>query len=125
MQQHPDISLLKPESVTHLLRGAALDVTQNQHQPLVLGQRRDGALEVLACLLGQEPALRRGSEVGRRVRPAARLGRMIDGLETVRGDRGLRRLDRSVEVRERHRPSLASGASLRAIDEDAKDPGLE
>jgi len=61
VQQHPRIGLLKPESVTHLLRGAALDVTKNQHQPLVLGQRLDGALEVLACLLGEEPTLRRGS----------------------------------------------------------------
>jgi hypothetical protein len=49
---------------------------------------------------------------------------MIDGLETVRGDRGLRRLDRSVEARERHNPSLAGGAGLRAVDEDAKNPGL-
>jgi hypothetical protein len=37
VQQHPHIGLLKPESVTHLLRGAALDITQNQYQPLVLG----------------------------------------------------------------------------------------
>src|SRR5882724_4990651 len=128
VQQHPGVSLLKPESVTHLLRRAALDVTQNQHQPLVLGQRRDGALEVLTCLLGQEPALRRGSQVGRRVRPAARLGRMVDGvdgLEMVRGDHGLGRLDRGVETRERHHPSLAGGSGLRAVDEDAKDPGLE
>ena len=111
VQQHPGIRLLKPESVTHLLRRAALDVTQNQHQPLVLGQRCDGALEVLTCLLGQEPALRRGSQVGRRVRPAARLGRMVDGLEMVRGDHGLGRLDRGVEARDRHHPSLAGGSA--------------
>ena len=44
VQQHPCIRLLEPESVAHLLRGAALNVTENQHQPLVLGQRLDRAL---------------------------------------------------------------------------------
>ena len=57
--------------------------------------------------------------------PVAGLGRMVGGLETVGGHRGLRRLDLSGEVSERDRPSFAGGAGLRAVDEDTKDPGLE
>ena len=33
MQQHPGIGLLKPERVTHLLRRAALDVTDPEPLP--------------------------------------------------------------------------------------------
>ena len=125
VQQHSYIGLLNPQNVTHFLRGTALDVTQDQYQPLVLGQRCDGVLEVLACLAGQEPMLRRGSQVLLRMGPMARLGRMVGGPEAVRGDGGLRHVHVTVEASERHHPSFAGGAGLRAVDEDAKDPGLE
>src|SRR6266481_5661047 len=72
VQQDPGISLLDPKSVTHLFRGAALHVTEHQHQALMLGQRLDGVLELFACLPGQEPTLWRGSGVGGRMRPVSR-----------------------------------------------------
>src|SRR5215831_1913119 len=124
VQQHPGISLLHPKSVTHLLRGAALHVTEHQNQALMLGQRLDGVLEVFSCLPGQEPTLRTGSGVGGRLCPVSRLGRMIGGLEAVRRDRG-RRPDLDVEARERYAASFTCRTGLRTVDEDAKNPGLE
>src|SRR5262245_18690451 len=109
MQQYPCISLRTPESVTQLLSRATLAVTENQHQPLVLGQRIDGVPEVFARLPGQEVALRRGSEVGRRLGPVTRLGWVVCGLEAVQSDGGLRRDRLGVEAGHRHRASLAGG----------------
>ena len=125
VQQHPYIGLVNSQGVGHFLRGAALDITKNQHPSLVLGQCCDGVLELLACLAGQEPMLRRGSQVLRRMGPMARLGRMVGGPEAGRGDGGLRPVYVPVEASERHRPSFAGGAGLRAVAEDAKDPGLQ
>jgi hypothetical protein len=124
VQQYPNIGLLKPEGVTHFLRGAALDVPEDEDQPLVLRQRLDGVLEMLACLPAQEPTLRRGFEVRLTMCPGAKLGPMLGRLEAVRADGG-RRLDLLVETSYRHRASFTYGAGLRAVDEDAKDPGLE
>src|SRR5262245_38219198 len=122
VQQHPGISLLHPQSVTHFLRGAALHVTEHQHQALMLGQRLDRVLELFPCLPGQEPTLGRGFGVGGRMCPVSRLGRMIGGLEAVTRDRGL---DLDVEASERYDASFTCRTGLRTIDEDAKDPGLE
>src|SRR5262245_21902313 len=124
VQQHPGISLLSSKSVTHFLRGAALHVTEHQHPALMLGQRLDGGLELLPCLPGQERTLGRGIGVREWMCPVSRLGRMIAGLEAVRRDRG-RRLDLDVEASERYGAAFTCRTGLRAIDEDAKDPGLE
>src|SRR5262249_30704584 len=124
VQQHPCVSLLHPKSVTHLLRGAALHVTEHQHQALMLRQRLYRVLELFSCLPGQEPTLGRGSGVGRRMCPMSRRGRMIGGLEAVRRDRGCR-IDLEVEASERRDPPFTCCTGLRAVDEDAKDPRLE
>src|SRR5262245_18863897 len=123
VQQHPGISLLNPKGVTHLLRGAALHVTEHQDQALMLGQRLDGVLEAFSCLPGQEPTLSGGSGIGRRLCPVSRLGRMISGLETVRRDRS--RPDLDLEARERYDASFTCRTGLRTVDEDAENPCLE
>ena len=102
VQQHPCIGLLNPQNVTHLLRGAALDVTKNQHQPLVLRQRLDGVLELLACLAGQEPMLRRGSQVLRRMGPMASIWRSSSPTPSA-----------TAAVRERKRIESSTGSEIR------------
>src|SRR5713101_2157753 len=126
VQEHPSISLLNAEGVTHLLRRATLDVPKGQYEPLVRRQRVDRLLELLARLPAKEPMLRGGPEIARRACPVAGLGRVVRGPEAVRADRGLRRADViGAEAGERHRPPFACGAGLRTVDEDAEDPRLE
>jgi hypothetical protein len=91
----------------------------------MLRQRLDRALEVLAGLPGQEPALGRSPQLGRRIRPVPGLGRMVGRPKAVRSDRDLLRLELGVEAREGRRPCFPGGAGLRAVDENAIDPGLE
>src|SRR5258706_2463620 len=82
VQKHSLVSLAELENATHLRGVPTFDVAQRDHDPLAVGEARDRVGDQLACLGGEESAVRLGRP-GRRERDPAAWMLLVGALEAV------------------------------------------